>query len=357
MGLENILIKNGKIWNGNGFEDGDVLIENGIITQTGKLYDCNAQYTFEAQGNIISAGLVDIHSHIYGISSDDYGIYGEASSFPFGVTAVMEPSACQGDKKCLEMLGVKTVVGVCADIKNDCAYMEKTKELLRKYDDKAIAIKLFFSESDDVKSIIPLKQWCDYAKENGLKVIVHTTQSPVPMGVILECLSEGDICTHIYHGGKNTALDDDFISIKDAKKRGVIIDFGMAGYAHTDFSVARAAAKRGIFPDTISSDITSCSAFVRGGRYGLTLCMSFMRTLGMDEKEIFKAVTVNAARAVKKDNEWGKIEKGRCADIAVIEYGKGGQFDITDAAGNNVKNENGYSCLLTVANGKIVYRG
>ena len=43
-----------------------------------------------------------------------------------------------------------------------------------------------------------------------------------------------------------------------------------------------------------------------------------------------------------------------CVDIAVLDDTRDG-FYLTDGAGNCLRNEQGYRCVLTVADGAIVY--
>ena len=168
-------------------------------------------------------------------------------------------------------------------------------------------------------------------------------------------MRKDDILTHAYHGGVNNVSVDNFECIKTAKKRGVIIDAGFAGHIHTDFKVFDDAVKCGAVPDVISTDITRFSAYKRGGRYGMTMCMSIAKHLGMQEDDIFRAVTSAPAKALKKENEWGYLRVGRCADISVIDYTNEG-FDLTDKAGTRIKSETGYRCVLTIADGEVVYK-
>ena len=115
------------------------------------------------------------------------------------------------------------------------------------------------------------------------------------------------------------------------------------------------AIASGILPDTVSTDITRLSAYTRGGRYGMTLCMSICAYMGMSEEDIFRATTSKPARALGKENEWGRLSVGRIADIAVLSYTDEG-FDLTDKAGNRIKSDKGYRCVLTVSDGQVVYR-
>ena len=87
----------------------------------------------------------------------------------------------------------------------------------------------------------------------------------------------------------------------------------------------------------------------------MTMCMSIAKHLGMSEEDIFRAVTSSPAKALGKENEWGHLKVGRCADIAVFDYTNEG-CDFADKAGNHIVSEKGYRCLLTVADGELVYR-
>ncbi|MBQ7386550.1 MAG: amidohydrolase family protein [Clostridia bacterium] len=353
--MATILIKNGRVWNGECFLEVDVLTEDNKISKIERDITKDEAFVFDAKGKIVSAGLVDAHVHMRGISSETFGIQAEMSCFPFGVTSAADGGAGQGDRALLESFMLKSLVFVPISIKCDRADFEQTEKKLSDYGDRAVGVKVYLdTEASDVSSIIPLKQTCDFARKRNLRVMVHCSNSPVRISEILDTLGEGDILTHAFHGGKNNAAEDNYESISRAKARGVIIDAGLAGNVHTDFSVFGGAIKNGAAPSIISTDITRLSAFVRGGRYGMTMCMSIARELGMSEADILRATTSAAARVLGKGDEWGYLKVGRAADIAVLDY-TDEQFDLTDKAGNRVFSDKGYRCILTVSDGQIVY--
>ena len=354
--MSRILIKNGKVWDGEHFFRADVLTEDGKVAGIEEHIDTDSDFIFDASGKIVSAGLVDIHVHMRGIASDAFGIQAEMSSFPFGVTAVNDAGSAYGDRALLDSFAVKNTVFTGVGIKENHADFMVTEKLLKKYGDKAIGIKVYFDKNiSEVSDISPLKEVVEFAERNKLIVMVHSSNSPVSMPELLSVLRKGDILTHAYHGGKNNVSEDNFACIRQAKERGVVIDAGMAGHVHTDFKIFEDAIRHGAIPDVISTDITRRSAFMRGGRYGMTMCMSIAKKLGMREEEIFKSVTSNAAKVLCKEHKWGYLKEGRCADIAVFDYTFEG-FDLTDKEGNRVANEKGYKCMLTVADGQVVYR-
>ena len=354
--MAKILIKNGRIWDGEKFFYADVLTDEKKIVAIEKNITTQAEFVYDATEKIVTPGLVDIHVHMRGICTEAFGIHPEMSCFPFGVTAASSASGIYGDETLIDSFMLKSLVFVRSEFKDNKAYFENTKKLLEKYGKKAVGIKVYFDTSmSEVIDINPLCEVVDFAKKNNLIVMVHSSNSPVPAKEILSVLRKGDIFTHAYHGGKNNVSEDVYESIKEAKCRGVVIDTGFAGHVHTDFKVFKDAIDCGASPCTISTDITRSSAYKRGGRYGMTMCMSISKHLGMSEEEIFRAVTSAPAKVLGKENEWGCIKVGRCADIAVFDYTNEG-FDLTDKAGNRIVSENGYRCVLTVADGDVVYR-
>lgn len=353
--MSKILIKNGKIWDGEKFYFSDILIENETISKIADNIEETAEFEYDARGKIVSAGLVDAHVHMRGLN-EVYGIHAEMSCIPFGVTAAADACGVLGDKALLDSFLLKNVVFVPVQFENNKAFFDMAENGIKRYGERAIGVKVCFDEEiSEVTDISPLFEVIDFAEKHGLILMVHSSNSPVPMKELFSVLRKGDIVTHAYHGGKNNISDDGFACIEDAKRRGIIIDVGYAGFVHTDFKVLGDAIKSGAYPDTISTDITWCSAYKRGGRYGMTMCMSIASHLGMNEEDIFRAVTSTPAKALGKESEWGYLQVGRRADIAVLDYTNEG-FDLTDKAGNRVVSETGYRCVLTLADGEVVYR-
>ena len=349
-----LLIKNGRVWDGERFYTADVLTDNKIVSAIAPGICEKADFVFDATGMTVSAGLVDIHMHMAGISGDEYAIEVHSACYPFGVTGACDAGARKGSHGLLSSFGVKNAVFADSVIKNDALDEVATSRNLALYGSKAIGIKLFYDENGGkLHSLKPLREVCAYARSKGLKVMVHCNHSPTSMLSIVEALSEGDVLSHIYHGGKNGCAEEDYAALRLAREKGVVLDAAFAGHVHTDFAVLRKAFADGFFPNTISTDITKNSAYKRGGRYGMTMCMSMARTAGMAEADIFRAVTTAPATAVGMP--WGKLQVGEIADIAVLEY-TNESFCLTDKAGNTLENTKGYRCRLTVSDGVVVFK-
>ena len=350
-----ILIKNGRVWDGERFLYADVLTEGEIVSKIEPNISETADFIYDASGKTVSAGLVDAHVHMRGINKT-FGIHAELSSIPFGVTAAADACGADGDKALLDTFLLKNVIFVPAHFHNNKVCFDSTEEMIEKYGERVVGIKVYFdTQVSDIQDIKPLCEVVEFAKKKNLRIMVHSSGSPVSMQELLSTLRKGDILTHAYHGGKNNVSEDGYECIKEAKRRGVIIDAGLAGHVHTDFKVFGDAIRCGAIPDVISTDITKLSAYTRGGRYGMTMCMNIARELGMREEDIFRAVTSSPAKALGKENEWGYLKVGLCADISVFDYTDEG-FDLTDKAGNHICNTQGFRCVLTISDGQVVYR-
>ena len=157
--MAKILIKNGRVWDGEKFFFSDVLTEHSIISKIEPNVRETADFVFDAKGKIVSSGLVDLHVHIRGISSEKFGIQAEMSCFPFGVTAAADAGGGRGSKELLDSLMLKNVVFVSVGIKNNTPDFERAECWLERYGDRAIGLKVYFdTEIEDVHDISPLQK-------------------------------------------------------------------------------------------------------------------------------------------------------------------------------------------------------
>ena len=329
--MATVLIQNGRIFDGQQYLEGDMFVRNGIVEQLGGHSQETANFTFDAAGMTVMPGLVDVHMHIKGFSPDKWAVPADCC-LPFGVTAAAEATAEFGGVDTARALGVKTCVFVPCDTRQTPGLLQRVEETLEKYGPLSAGIKTFYDADNDpeLKSAVPLAELSQFAHEKGYRLTVHTANSPIPMGELLAALNPGDIATHIFHGDGHTVAEDDFACLFEAKKRGVLLDISPAG-----------------------TDLVWQILYTRGGRFGLTSCMTMARLLGMQEEDIFPCVTANAGKALARP--WGRLKEGGIADIAVLEYDKE-PFDMTDWKGFRLQSDLGYRCRLTVSDGKIVYR-
>ena len=353
--MSNILIKNGKIWDGERFYFSDVRVENGKIAAIAEGIKESVDFVYDADGQIVSAGLIDSHLHLRKMSTDSLGV-GEWACFPFGVTAAVDAWIEQDNPTLASANMIKAVGFIGSSISGNHLRTDKFQRFKDIWQEKAIGIKVCFDGRDtDARDLTPVLEGVEFAEKHDLKVMVHCNHTPTPMMEIVKALRKGDVLSHAYHGAENNAAKDGFECLLYAKQKGVVIDTGFAGHIHTDFSVYRKAIEKGCLPDLISTDLTLYSAFKRGGRYGLTACMNIAKACGQDDESILRSVTSTPSQVFGKADEWGYLKEGRVADIAVLAY-ENDAYDLTDFNGNRVSWNTGYKCKLTISNGEVVYK-
>ena len=340
---QSVLFRDFEIWDGEQFSRGSVLVEGERIAGMGQI-EAAADTVFEGNGRLLTAGLVDIHTHFRYLSDDRYGLPAEAATFPFGVTAAVDATGMRGDAAYMDMLTPDVGVWVEIPIRDNQPMFEVARNRAAALGRYVVGYKVYFcGQATDAHPLDEIFRRADRP------VMVHTTGSPVPMAEYLPLFRAGDVLTHAFHGGVHTAAEVGFPSLCRAQERGVVIDLGMAGHVHTDLKILQQAAAWGLFPDTISSDAVIGSLNRRGGRYGLTLCMSVMRHLGMPRQMLMAAVTGRAAQVVGRD--WGHLSVGGPADLAVLAVDDASGFDYPDLQGRA-----GFVCELTMKNGVVVHR-
>ena len=108
--MATILVKGGRVWDGDNFFDSDVLIEGSKIAKIEPNIIANATCVYDATGKTVSAGLVDIHTHLRVTGNEPYGIQGEMACFPFGVTAAADAGRYKGERIILDSFMLKNVI-------------------------------------------------------------------------------------------------------------------------------------------------------------------------------------------------------------------------------------------------------
>jgi len=123
-----ILIKNGRIFNGDSFSFADVLTNAETVERIEPKIEENADLVYDAKGKIVTAGLVDAHTHLQVHPTDSFGTPADISCFPFGVTAAADAGRSVGDPSILDSFALKNVVFVNAHFKNNRADFQKTQK-------------------------------------------------------------------------------------------------------------------------------------------------------------------------------------------------------------------------------------
>ena len=327
-----------------------------------------ASRLLDASGKLVTAGLVDLHTHVYpygsaiGIPADELIAHqctttcvsaGDAGANNFA--AFRRHIAAQTRTRLYAFVHVANI-GLAGfpipELYNiDYAQTDAAAKAIAENADMVLGAKVRMSENVIAKhGVEPLKRAiaaCE-AAGSGAKVMCHIggVETGALMSEILDLLRPGDILTHAYSGAPN--LGGAFTNIVQdgrllpaalaAKQRGVIFDVGHGGGSF-DYTIAERAIEQGCPPDTISSDIHVFSGNTPGRPY-LTWVMSKFLGLGFTLEQVLTMATITPAKVINRAPKLGTLQVGAPGDVAIMELVEE-QVSFVDTR-NNTRNGKAY---------------
>lgn len=353
-------------------EKRDLYIQNGKIVEQKDL--SGVDILVDAEGAYVFPGLIDYHSHIF-YDNTEIGIEPDLHMLPQGVTLTVDAGSAGvaniqsllDNVICRSKMRVKAFVNVCpsglATMKFhenvDPKYWNKEllQEVLEKNKDTVLGLKVRISKDivGDL-GLDVLKLAVQLAESLQTRLVVHVTDPPENMGVIVDCLRSGDVLAHCYHGTGHTILDENkkvLEKVVAAQKRGVVIDAANGGN-HWSFAVAEKALQQGFLPDIISTDITTKTVF-KDPVFALPYIMSKYLMLGMDLMDVVARCTSIPAKVLGLESKLGSLQNGFEADAVVFKL-VDKEISFTDTQGQNRIGKQVLVPQLTVCQGEIVYR-
>jgi dihydroorotase len=364
--LYDLLVKGGMVLDrAQGIsEKMDVAVTSGKIEAVEtSISDAKAKKTVDAEGLVVSPGLIDIHTHVawelVRLSIDPYTrclLKGTTTAVDAGTTGELNFRGFEhyvidtSKTRILAFINIESLGMVeFADIKPGNTDQEWPSLLTRSKEKYA---GMFISEENTEKvirdnrdTIVGIK-WAHHgimgmekARQTGdsagCRLMVENRFMPAAG---MRLLKKGDIITHIFHNAFNAnsgyvdgiyqdgKIPEEFFQMR---KKGIIFDVGH-GQGSFSWDVGELAFKEGIQPDTISSDLWSGN--IDGPVYDLPTVMSKFLHLGMSVEDVFAAATSDAASAVGRKGKLGTLQPGRPADIAVFKL-REGSFPMEDCYG------------------------
>ena len=333
----------------------------------------SAQQTIDAEGCIVTPGLIDTHLHMFHGGTEN-GIVPDTTLLPMGVTAgIDQGSAGSGNFQIFyDSIIARSQVHIfaCLNISTQglitSSYPENLdpkftnlaamKRLFEKYPRTLRGIKTRISkELVGDFGIAVLENARSTADAIGTQISVHTTNPPLPVSEFIGLFDKGDIYSHTYQGKGFSILDEDgkvSLSVWEARKRGVIFDSADAR-VHYLYPVVKQALSEGFLPDTISTDLVQGSLF-QPGVFGLPRVMSKYLALGLPLAEVVRAVTAGPAKIIGRA-DLGNLGAGAAADIAIFRL-KDVKTEITDRERNTLTLNKMLVPQCTVLGGKVVFR-
>src|SRR5262245_25450289 len=304
-----------------------------------------------ANGKLVTPGLIDLHSHVFpygsaiGIPADELVPFqgtttlvsaGDAGANNFAVFRrhIVAQTRC----RLYAFVHIANIglagfpVGELLNI--DYAQTETAAKAVAENADMVIGIKVRMSENET--GTHGLEPWrresraCEVSGTGG-KVMCHIggVQTRELMSQILNTLRAGDVLTHSYSGfpndageGTNIVQDGKLLpAALEAKRRGVMFDVGHGG-GRFGYRSAEAAVQQGAPPHVISSDIHVFSGNTPGMPY-LTWVMSKFLNMGFTLEQVVTMATINPARVINRAPKLGTLQNGAPGDVTILDVVEG----------------------------------
>lgn len=371
-------------------------IKNGFIEYIGEAPNEKARKTINANGALVTAGLIDCHTHfVYGGSREDemYEIvtghmgYSDIIKAGYGILSTVKDTREQTEnalyKKSFLILdsmikyGTTTVEGKSGyglTVKDEIKILNVMKKLNENHkidivstfmgghvvpdeykNDRYGYVNLICDEMIPKVVELGLAEFCDVfcencglnmeeshnimeaARKHNLKLKIHSDQLETSGGSYLAARFKSISAEHLI------MADDRCIDV--IKKQGVIAVLlpNASFYLGMPYARARYMVEKGI-PVAIASDYNPGSSTCFNMQFIMKLAYLIYR---LKPEEILNAVTINAACAIDRGKEIGTIEVGKKADIIIWNTKKLNFLLYT--LDNNL-------CSIVFKSGEIVYK-
>jgi len=353
----------------------DLAIKDGKIAKVAiTIPSEQATKVIDAEGLIVTPGLIDIHTHVFVGSKPETFADGFLSVSPddftlkAGVTTVVDAGTSGWrnfpvfkehviDKSKTRVLAFLNIAGngmsgspAEQDVSDMDAYM--TSLVIKEYPDIIVGVKIGHYAGSDWA---PFDRAIDAAARSNTPLFVECHLPQFSLEDQLKKMRPGDIITHSFEkieermpivdsNGKLRSF------VKDAQKRGILFDLGHGG-AGFWFSVAQPAMKEGLPPNSFGSDLHRFS--MNAGMKDMLNIMSKYMAMGLSLQDVVQRASWNAASSIHK-YDLGNLSEGNVADIAVLRV-RDGHFGFIDAGGNVIPGTKKLEAELTLRNGKIVW--
>lgn len=324
----------------------------------------------DATGQIVTPGLVDLHTHVFhkvtywGIDPDpvasttgvtswnDAGSAGALTLPGFRDFVVRPASARITAFLNISNIGLVGENHECANL----AYVDVDlfRRLADLHRDLVVGVKVRMgTPTVGDNGLEPLRRARRAADECGLPLMVHVAFGPPEIEEILPFLREGDVLTHCFTGLTMRIVDDAGRLLPAAERAwdaGVVMDIGH-GTGSFSFETAEAIMAAGRAPDVISTDLHQLSA--NGPAFDLPTTLSKFLFLGMSLRDVIEAATVRPATVLGVRDEVGTLRPGSLADVAVFRLYRG-EFPLQDIAGNVRHGRELLRCTQTILGGRLL---
>lgn len=346
-----ILVRGGRVIDPSQGLDGsfDVGIRSGLVADLAPEIDpAGWREVIDADGRIVTPGLVDLHVHVYpGVSH--YGISADRYCLSRGATTVLDAGSAgaqtfdgfrryvidEQETRIRALLNI-SVTGTLTDLRGELRDLEyadvgRAMRTVEEHRDLVLGIKVRAGGESGPNDMAGTERALEVAEAFGLPIMLHITRTVTPIGRLLGLLREGDILTHSFRlSGTPGAADQGILTgegvVRDsalaALERGVVFDVGHGGGSFS-FDAMEMAMRQGVLPGTISSDVHTYNVGADGPVYDLATTLSKFLALGLPLAEVVRKATEVPAGALAWGVQIGTLRAGAEGDVAIFELHTG----------------------------------
>jgi dihydroorotase len=385
-----LLIKGGHVLDPGQDLDGklDIGITGGKIAAVqADIPATEAKRVIEVKGDnrYVSPGLIDIHTHVaYGSTTpgvgmgccdpDQVGVYsGVTTVLDCGSVGVANIGVLQAHviPRAKTRIIPFVNVGSYAHTMPGFADVNTLEDVNAKAIASAIEASPGFIKGLKLRMVGPVAQnqseelvrACkEISREHHLPLMVHIgdmraadyDKASKATRFLLSNFDAGDILTHLSTPSPGGVMADEartqlIPELQEARNRGVVLDPAL-GAGNFGIDVCRRQAELGLYPDTISSDLTA------GGRgrvvYSLMECMGRFMAAGYTVKDMVRMSTANAAKALGLAGEIGALKVGYEADITIFDVANG-KWKFIDTTQKEFTGERALVPVQTIKAGEV----
>ena len=349
----------------------DVALSDGKVAAVEKnIPDSAAKEIVDANGLIVTPGLLDLHIHAY-VGASHYGIEPDPNNIAKGVTTALDAGSSGADtflgfrKYIIErsqtrlyaLLNISSMgmvsnkIGELEDLR--WADVEEAVKVGRSNQDLILGIKARLSRLQaGEQDMDALKRALEACEMLGSFLMIHVGDTRSSLEDIVAMLRPGDVVTHSFNDRPHGVLDDSgrvYAGIREAQDRGVVFDIGH-GQGSFSFDVAEKALSQGFYPDNISSDIHIYN--VNGPAFDQLTTLSKFLHLGMPLEDVIRLTTESTAKVMGKSGQLGTLRVGSEGDVTLTSLEEG-DFTMYDKENRSVQSRHRLVHALTIKNGKI----
>ena len=352
----------------------DVAVENGKIALVAPNIPAEeATRVIDVAGKIVTAGLIDLHTHIYdGVNGN--GVKADLGGVRAGVTTMVDAGSAgcdtfggipkhvipNNDTEIISFLHIcRTGLATTPDIFSpDSINLDKTIQVVSENRDIISGIKArMVSPALEIMGMEMPNLAKRAAKEAGVKLMVHIGDTekrydPNVIRELLPILEEGDIVTHLFTANPGGVLDADGKLVpeaQEAKDRGVWMDTAH-GRMNFSFDVGQRVLDQDLIPHCISTDLTLPGRELTV--HSMTEMMTRFLAMDFTLDQVVTMCTLNPAKAIGEENRIGTLGAGMQADISVLDLEEG-DWVLKDVVGGTRRTEKAVVPTLTVKKGEV----